>query len=297
MEEFRPKDANLITRQYMDSLLIEVRHLDNVMPDTSMTLYGHTFNTPITTAAFSHLSNFGYHDDGMVELAKAAKMANALNFVGMGSEEELERIVDTGAAVIKIIKPYADNELILRKIKHAERVGALAVGMDIDHSFNHLGEYDVVQGYPMHPKTLAEIRMFVKASKLPFLLKGILSVSDALKCMESGVQGIIVSHHHGIIDYAVPPLMVLPDIVKAVNGKIPVFVDSGITGGYDTFKSLALGAAGACAGRAMLNSLKEGGCEKTAQWIQNETKVLKSIMARTGSASITDIDPSVIRYR
>lgn len=297
MEDFRPGDANRITREYTDSLLIEVRHLDNVMPDTRMEVYGHTFSTPITTAAFSHLSNFGYHEDGMVELAKAASMANALNFVGMGTEEELERIVDTGATAIKIIKPYSDHEMILKKIEHAERTGVLAVGMDIDHSFNHLGEYDVVHGNPMSPKTLDDIRMFVNSTKLPFLIKGVLSVSDAQKCLEAGVQGIIVSHHHGIIDYAVPPLMILPEIMKVVGGKIPVFVDSGIAGGCDTFKALALGATGACAGRAILPSLKENGKEGAAKWIQNETAALKSIMARTGSATTRTIDPTLIRRR
>lgn len=294
MEKTFTGDSDRITRAYTDSLLIEMRHLDSVLPDTRMELFGRSFDTPIATAAFSHLSNFGYHEDGMVELSHGASMANALNFVGMGTEEELERIVDTGAAAIKIIKPYADNERILRKIEHAERTGVLAVGMDIDHSFNGQGEYDVVRGDPMHPKTLDEIRMFVQATKLPFVIKGVHSVTDALKCIDAGVQGIIVSHHHGIIQYAVPPLMALEEIARAVDGRIPIFADSGITGGYDTFKALALGATGACAGRAMLDSLKNGGRDGACQWLREQTAVLKSIMARTGSKDTRSIDPTVI---
>ncbi|HML46025.1 MAG TPA: alpha-hydroxy-acid oxidizing protein, partial [Clostridia bacterium] len=105
----RPGDANRITREYLDSLLIEMRHLDGVLPSTKMELYGRGFGTPVMMAAFSHLDAFHYHDDGMAEIARAAYAANALNWAGMGSEEELERILATGAATIKIIKPYRDN--------------------------------------------------------------------------------------------------------------------------------------------------------------------------------------------
>nr|MDD6335567.1 alpha-hydroxy acid oxidase [bacterium] len=297
MENTRPGDSSRITREYTDSLLIEMRQLDAVMPSTRMELFGRTFDTPIATAAFSHLSNFGYHKDGMVELAKGAQMANALNFVGMGPEEELERIVDTGVAAIKIVKPYADNEIILRKLEHAKRVGAIAVGMDIDHAFGSEGEFDVVLGEPMCPKTTEEIRMFASAAGLPFVVKGVLSVTDALKCVEAGAKGIIVSHHHGIMDYAVPPLMILPEIVKAIGPDIAVFADSGIATGYDVFKALALGATGACAGTAMLNSLKEGGKEGACEWIRRQTGVLKSIMGRTASPDIRHIDASLIWRR
>lgn len=294
MEQMRPGDSNALARSYADSLLIEMRHLDGAIPNTTMALYGRTFDTPIATAAFSHLSHFGYHEDGMVELSKGAHMANALNFAGMGSEEELERMVETGAAVVKIIKPYEDNEYILRKIEHARRAGVLAVGMDIDHAFNHLGEYDEVHGNPMRPKSEDEIRGFAEAAKIPFVVKGVHSVTDALKCVRAGAHGIIVSHHHGILDYAVPPLKVLPEIVKAVEGKIPVFADCGIDSGYDVFKALALGASGACVGRAILDSLKKDGKDGAYQWIVAQTRILKSIMARTGSRDIRSIDPAVL---
>lgn len=288
-------DSNRITRQYYDSLLIEMRHIGGVLPNTSLSLFGQTFSTPIASAAFSHLSKFGYHQDGMVELSKGMQKAKALNFVGMGSEEELERIIDTGAGVVKIIKPYEDNDLILRKIRHAEEKGVLAVGMDLDHSFNHQGEYDNIDGLKMRPKTEEELKAFVNATKLPFFIKGVLSRTDAEKCLSSGVKGLIVSHHHGIIRYAVPPLLALPDIAEVVNGRIPIFADCGIDTGYDVFKALALGATGACGGRAMLEPLKLGGQEAVAKWVLEQTGVLKSVMARTGSKDIYHIEKSLIR--
>lgn len=293
----RAGDSAQITRDYFDSLLIEMRHLDGVLPSTKLELFGKTFDTPIMMAAFSHLDKFKICEDGMFEIARAAAAANAVNFAGMGSEEELERIIGTGAATVKIIKPYVDNERILRKIEHAERAGALAVGMDIDHSFNRRGEYDNVLGEEMSPKTVDEIKMLVKATKLPFIVKGVLSVTDAIKCAEAGVKGIVVSHHHGIIDYAIPPLMILPEIVRAVGSKMKIFVDCGIESGYDVFKAIALGADAACVGRAILGPLGDGCADAACKWIEAETAVLAGIMARTGSATLKSIDASLLHKK
>jgi len=295
---YNPGDSNHITREYLDSLLIEMRHLDNVLPSTSLTLYGREFATPVMTAALSHLATFRYHDDGMVEIARAAQAENAVNWAGMGSEEELERIIATGAATVKIIKPYRENERIFRKIEHARRAGALAVGMDIDHSFDRAGNYDKVFEDEMRPKTVSELREFVAAAgETPFVVKGVLSVQDAEKCLEAGVRGIVVSHHHGIMDFAVPPLMILPRIAEVVGGKVPIFVDCGIATGYDAFKALAMGATAVCVGRAVLGPLKESGAEGAAKYIHQMTRELAGVMARTGCADLASIDRSLIWTR
>ena len=125
-------------------------------------------------------------------------------------------------------------------------------------------------------------------------MKGVLSVRDAEKCLEAGVRGIVVSHHHGIMEYAVPPLMILPRIAEAVGGKMPIFVDCGIATGYDAFKALALGATAVCVGRAVLGPLKESGAEGAAKYIRQMTRELAGVMARTGCADLSSIDRSVI---
>ena len=83
-------------------------------------------------------------------------------------------------------------------------------------------------GLPMKAKTTEELTEFVQASRVPFIVKGVLSPHDAEKCLKAGCAGIVVSHHHGIIQYAVPPLMVLQDIISATGGSVPVMVDCGI---------------------------------------------------------------------
>ena len=292
MKKIRPGDSNQITREYFGSLFVEMRHLDGALPETGLELFGEQFSTPVMTAALSHLGNV--RENGMVQMAEGARLAGAVSWAGMGDEKELEDITATGARTIKIIKPYVDNDYILKRIAHAEKCGVMAVGMDIDHAFSGKGKYDVVLGMEMRPKSLEEMKEFVKATKLPFVVKGVLSVKDAEKCLEAGVKGIVVSHHHGIIDYAVPPLMILPEIVRVVQKQIPVFVDCGIESGSDVFKALALGADAVCVGRALMGALQVNGAEGVQEKIASLTEELAGIMARTGASDLSQIDPSVI---
>ena len=292
MNNIRAGDANQITREYFDSLLIEMRHIDAVIPNTTLNLYGETFSTPVMMAALSHLERC--HSEGMTEMARGAKAANAVMWAGMGDYDELERITATGAKTIKIIKPYADNDEIFRKIEHAEKCGCIGVGIDVDHSFNSRGEYDVVLGLHMTGKSLDEIAQFVKATKLPFIIKGVLSTQDAHKCIEAGVNGIVVSHHHGILDYATPPLMILPEIVKVIDGKMPIFVDCGVESGIDVFKAIALGATAVSVGRAMMGPLSESGADGIVKTVHDYTAQLAGAMSRTCSPDISHIEASLI---
>lgn len=287
-------DSNQITRQYFDSILLESRYINADLPTTNINLFGEEFATPIMTAALSHL-----HDicpNGMVEFAKGARDANALHFVGMGEDKELEDIVATKAKTVKIIKPHYDNNEVFRKIEHAKKCGVFAMGMDIDHCFSGNGSYDVVCGLPMKSKSFDEIKSFVEAAEVPFIVKGVLSAYDAEACVKAGAKGIIVSHHHGILPSSIPPIMALKDIVSAADGALTIIVDCGIESGLDAFKALALGADAVCVGRALMGPLKESapGVTRKINDINNE---LISIMARTGAKSLKDIDSSVLHFR
>ena len=286
-------NPDVITRDYFDSLLLETRYIDSDIPSTRMTLFGEEFDTPIMTAALSHLHNPA---DGMAVYAKGAALAGAAHWVGMGSDEELEGVLATEARSIKIIKPHADNREVFRKIEHAVSAGCFAVGMDTDHAFNSDGGYDDVFGLPMRPKSASELAEFVQAARVPFIVKGVLSPRDAEKCVKAGCAGLVVSHHHGMVQYSVPPLMVLPEIVSAVGGEIPVFVDCGIISGMDAYKCLALGAKAVSVGRHLMPLLKDGP-EAVAARISEMTAELAGIMARTGVKSLDEMDPTVIHRR
>ena len=287
-------NSDKITRDYFDSLLIETRYIDAVLPTTEMMLFGETFRTPIMTAALSHLHNSA--QNGMRIYAQAAALSGAVHWVGMGSDEELEEIVATGARTIKIIKPHADNREVLRKIEHAVKTGCIAVGMDIDHAFNSEGGYDNVFGLPMKAKSTEELAEFVQTAGVPFIAKGVLSPHDAEKCLKAGCAGIVVSHHHGMIQYAVPPLMVLQDIISVTGDNIPVFVDCGIESGMDAYKCLALGAKAVSVGRHLMPLLKNG-ADAVAQRINDMTAELAGVMARTGVCTLDKMDAIVIHRR
>lgn len=289
-----PSDSNEITREAFDRILIKTRYIDSELPDTSFRLWGREFSTPIATAALSHLN--GLHDKGTRELALGAKEANAVNFMGMECYDgELADVVSAGAATVRFIKPHAKDEDVLKRIEQAKALKVFAIGMDIDHAYNGSGGYDVVEGLPMKPKSAAQLRSYVEAAEgIPFVIKGVLSAWDAEKCLEIGASGIVVSHHHGIMPYSVPPIMALPEVLKVTAGKIPVFVDCGISSGADVYKALALGADAVCVGRDLMGPLKEKGATGVAERIRQLNGELAAIMARTGFHSLSGLDASCL---
>ncbi len=142
-------------------------------------------------------------------------------------------------------------------------------------------------------KLFDELRPLVEA---PLLAKGILTAEDALRCVEQGLDGIVVSNHGGrALDYAPSTLEVLPEIVDAVGGRIPVLVDGGFRRGSDILKALALGAAAVCLGRVPrwgLAAFGAPGVERVLEILQAE---LVLAMAHTGRSTLASIDRRLVR--
>ena len=283
-------DSVQIARKYLDCLVVEGRILGAAHPDSRVTVLGETFETPIMTGALSHLKR------GMAGLAEGAKVAGALCSVGMGGNGEMEAVLATGARVIKIIKPYADRDEILSRIRFAESHGALGVGMDVEHAVNTEDDADsTVAGFAMKLPTLEELKEYVQCTRLPFFFKGALSVRDALTARSIGAAGVIFSHHNGLLRWAVPPYAVLKEARAAVGRDFLLIADGGIQDGFDAFKALALGADLVCVGRALMPPYDEKGPAGVAEKIGSMTAQLKAMLARTGSPDPAHIDPSVIR--
>ncbi len=291
----RISDANEITAKYMDSILFEQRLIDSAVADTSTEIWGVTFDSPVLTPAFSHIGQLeGRELTGLEEYSIAAKNCNILNFCGMMENDMFKKIADTGAKTVRIVKPYADNGKVRDQFVYAESVGAFGIGMDIDHIFGENG-LDVVVGEEMAVQTTDMLRSYVESTKLPFVVKGVLSVSDALKCAEIGAKGIIVSHHHGRLPYAVPPMMILPEIKDALEGKdVKIFVDCGIESGTDVYKALALGADGAAVGRSMMPSLEKEGAPGVEKFLNKVKSELRFVMSCTGFDKVCNIDDSAL---
>jgi isopentenyl diphosphate isomerase/L-lactate dehydrogenase-like FMN-dependent dehydrogenase len=297
MDYTRLSDANIITKKYMDSILIEPRYIDSKKADISIEFLGQKLDSPVMTPAFSHLGNYNDRTyNGLEEYSIAAKECNILNFCGMMENDQFKRIVDMGAKTVRIVKPYADNGKVRDQMQYAESIGAFGIGIDIDHIFGENG-LDVVVGETMGMQSADMLRSYVEMTELPFVVKGVLSVSDAVKCADIGAAAIIVSHHHGRLPYAVPPMMILPKIREALIGRdIKIIVDCGIASGADVFKALALGADSCAVGRSMLPSLENDGTEGVKQFITKVNNELRYIMSFTGFAEVKDIDDSVLHY-
>ena len=293
----RSSDANEITARYMDSILMEQRLIDSVKADIETEIFGEKFSMPVLTPAFSHLKEFnGRQKTGLEEYSIAAKETNILNFVGMMENDQFSRIIDTGAKTIRIVKPYADHGKVKDQMQFAEEAGAFGIGMDIDHIFGVTG-YDIVIGEEMTYQTLEMLRSYVESTDLPFVVKGVLSVEDAIKCADIGAKGIIVSHHHGRLPYAMPPLMILPQIREALSGKdVQIFVDCGIESGADVYKALALGADAAAVGRSMLPSLEKDGVLGVNKFLTDIGNELRFIMSATGFEDVSKIDASALHF-
>lgn len=291
----RVSDANEITARYMDSILIEERLIDSVKADVTTTILGETFLSPVLTPAFSHLGCYdGREHNGLEEYSMATRECNTLNFVGMMENDMFQKIINTGAKTVRIVKPYADNGKVRDQFQFAEAAGAFGIGMDIDHIFGMTG-YDIVVGETMAAQTTDMLRSYVESTKLPFVVKGVLSVADAVKCKEIGVKAIIVSHHHGRLPYAVPPMMVLPEIKEALAGSgVEIFLDCGISTGADVYKALALGADAVAVGRSMLPHLEKGGTQGVVKFLNNMADELRYIMSSTGFSKVSEIDDSAL---
>ena len=289
-------NSNTITREYLDSLLIETRYMNAVCPVTEYELYGRTFSSPIMTAALSHLDHFV--GKGMAKAyAEGARDAGCVCWYGMAEEDEIEMMAETGVSLIEIIKPYEDREKIWKKIRHAEKLGLLAVGIDIDHPFGNDGSPDVCFDERLRAMTTEELKDICSSTSLPVIAKGVLSTYDAKEVSKAGVSGMVLSHHNNRIEYAIPPLQLLPEIAALTNGSIPLFVDCMIQSGMDAYKALALGAKGVCTGRPLMTAYKNDPEHGIRDYLLKARDELAKAMAFTGVSSLSQMDPSVIHKR
>ncbi len=130
-------------------------------------------------------------------------------------------------------------------------------------------------------------------TKLPIVLKGILHPDDALKAIDHGVNGIIISNHGGRqVDGSIATFDALPKIADVVKKRIPVLIDSGVRGGADMFKAIALGADAVCIGRSYAYGLAIAGEPGVYHVIRNFMADFELTMALAGCKSVKEITRS-----
>ena len=133
-------------------------------------------------------------------------------------------------------------------------------------------------------------------TKMKIVIKGILAPEDAALAAENGIDGIIVSNHGGRAeDSGLSTIAALPDIVEAVKGRMPIFVDSGFRRGSDAVKALAMGATAVGIGRPYiwgLGAFGQAGVERVLELLREE---LYGMLQQMGAQSIKDLSPEMVR--
>lgn len=132
-------------------------------------------------------------------------------------------------------------------------------------------------------------------TKLPILLKGVQHPDDARRAVDAGVDGIVVSNHAGRqIDGALGSLDALPAVVEAADGRIPVLLDSGVRGGTDVFKAVALGATAVLVGRAWVYGLAIAGQRGAAEVLRNLVAEFDLALGLAGYRSPAELSPAAL---
>ena len=132
----------------------------------------------------------------------------------------------------------------------------------------------------------------------PFAIKGILSLDDARRAVETGVSALILSNHGGRqLDHAASPISVLPEIADALGDRVEIILDGGIRRGTDVIKALSLGATAVMIGRAYLFGLGAGGEAGVDRALQLLSAEIKRNLMLIGCASIKQLGRKYLRIK
>ena len=268
---------------------------ENFEPDTSLELFGRKFKYPFFAGPVGAMTlHYGdkYNDLQYNEILVAACAAAGIAaFTGDGTNPKVMEgataaIAASGGAGIPTVKPW-DNATVAEKMTMARQSGCFAMAMDIDAA-----GLPFLKGLtpPAGSKTVEELRQIIDYAKKPFIIKGIMTVRGALKALEAGASGIVVSNHGGRVQDQCPSTAeVLPAIADAVGGKLTILVDGGLRTGTDIFKALAMGADGVLIGRPFVTMVYGGGAEGPAVLVNKLQAELADTMAMCGAHNLAEI--------
>ncbi|WP_244834397.1 alpha-hydroxy-acid oxidizing protein [Clostridium sp. BJN0001] len=269
--------------------------------DTTLNIFGKTFKYPIFAGPVGAV-NLHYGDkyddvkynDILVSACAEEKIAA---FTGDGTNPDVMKaaskaIKRNNGIGIPTIKPW-NIDVIKEKMELAKCSGAFAYAMDIDAAgLPFLKNLTPKAG----SKSVDEMKEIIKLSKVPFIIKGIMTVKGALKAKEAGAAGIIVSNHGGrVLDGCPATADVLEDIVSAVkDDSFKIFVDGGIRSGNDVFKALAMGADAVLIARPFVTAVYGGAEEGVKAYIKKISAELRDTMEMCGAFSLEEITSDMI---
>lgn len=313
-----------VNRQGFEHFYLRPRRLIDVhAPSTSVELFGQRWDTPIILCPCA--SQGAFHRDGELATARAAASRGHLMILSNDSSTGVEEVIAArGAPVWQQVYPRGSWAVAQGVARRAEAAGCPAMVLTVDlqpgarretlERYQRTDPRDCSQCHtgqdkPMYDGLnppddsaanwttldwtfLEKLRAF---TDLRVLVKGIMTAEDARLCAESGVDGVVVSNHGGRAeDFGSATIDVVPEVVDAVGGRIPVIVDSGFRRGSDILKAMALGATAVGIGRPYLwglGAFGQAGVEAVLGLLRDE---LVLAMQQAGLGSISQIPSSAV---
>ena len=284
-------------------------------PDTALELFGQRHAFPILLSPSA--GHQALHPDGELATHQGATAAHTTMIVSNVASYPIDKIAAAAPGPLWFQlypkKDLDDNKPILDEAA-AAGCRAIVVTVDQQSSYYERALHDrhlaavtrrTTRATPTNPYRVEDYRWWYswelfdglrKFTKLPILIKGVLTAEDARIALDKGLNGIYVSNHGGrSLDYGPSTLEVLPEIAAAVNGRAPILLDSGIRRGADILKALALGASAVCLGRLPrwgLAAYGAPGVERVLALLQAE---LLLAMRQAGAANLAGIDASLVK--
>jgi len=270
-------------------------------PVIATTFLGKTIDMPVLGAPMSGLSYVSNvtEEDFAYTILSGCKLAGTIGFTGNTSRDyvihpailAIKRVQGHG---VNIFKPQSQKVLI-DLIKQSEKENAVAVGVDIDGA----GSVNfALAGKPVFRKTFDELRELRESTGLPFIIKGIMCIEDALAAVEAGADVIGVSNHGGrVMDSGPGVAEVLPEIAKAVkeaSNKVVITADGGVRTGFDAVKMLALGADFVLAGRPLAREAVSSGIEGVKRVLEFMKNDIRIAMIMTSCNTLEDINENIL---
>ncbi len=217
---------------------------------------------------------------------------------------ELPSLVPADVPLIWQFYIFEENyDAVFKHAKLAQRYGYRGVVLTVDADLNvKIGDEIPVEVRErnFHITRISEVKKMRDSVSIPFIVKGIMSLEDAVVAIENGADGIIVSNHGGrIMDSGQSSLEVLPRIVKQLKSKkstrkAEIFFDGGIRRGTDILKALALGARGCLLGRPMFSGLavdRENGAASIMSILKDEL-IRDAFLC--GLRDLSDVSPKIL---
>ncbi|WP_342634987.1 alpha-hydroxy acid oxidase [Rhodoplanes roseus] len=303
-----------------DRLTIEPRYLPGVASaDLRTTILGSAVSAPIITAPMG-LQGLA-HSSKEVGSARGTIAAGGLYVTTSVSTLSLEEIASACEAGPKWFQIYVpeDRDYAREQLQRAKQAGYTAIVLTVDATTYGNRERAAMLGLrapprlefgntpispalagrtpDMHKTALdwGDVAFCVAETGLPLVLKGVMTPALARDAVRHGCAGIWVSNHGGRqLDHLAGSISVLPRIVDAVDGKVPIIIDGGIRRGHDVFSAIALGASVVAIGRPVLYGLALGGAKGVEAVYARLRAELAMTMQLAGAGSIADITPDFV---